>query len=60
MLTSDSPEKGSTNWLSDMKTNKDVETDASVLPETLIEEGLFANTSNSNIDIAQGDFNPFS
>ena len=58
MITSDSPEKGSTNWLSDMKTNKDVETDTSVLPETLIEEGLFANTSN--IDIAQGDFNPFS
>jgi len=60
MLTSDSPEKGSTNWLSDMKTNKDVETDASVLPEPLINQGLFANTSNSNIDIAQGDFNPFS
>jgi len=58
MLTSDSPEKGSTNWLSDMKTNKDVETDTSVLPGTLIEEGLFSNTSN--IDIAQGDFNPFS
>jgi len=40
MLTSDSPEKGSTNWLSDMKTNKDVE------PEQ-IQAG---NTIDTNID----------
>jgi len=50
MLTSDSPEKGSTNWLSDMKTNKDIKNNSETLAQAV---------NTSNIDIAQGDFNPF-
>ena len=44
MLTSDSPEKGSTNWLSDMKTNKDVE------PEQIQAGNTIASTIDTNID----------
>ena len=48
-LKTDSPEPGPGNWLSDMKTNKDVETAGSVLPENIF----------GGIGVTQEDINNF-
>ena len=48
-LKTDSPNPGPGNWLSDMKTNKDVETAGSVLPENIF----------GGIGVTQEDINNF-